>query len=422
MSLIESQTAAANPTTKLLPVSYEPAAFNSPRLLSLDAYRGMAMLLMISEGFGLAAAAAHFPGSAGWQFLARQTTHVRWQGCHFWDLIMPAFIFIVGVALPFSFAARQAKGQSRLARWAHVLGRSLLLVLLGILVVSHWADRREISFFNVLCQIGLAYPFACLLVGRRFRTQLAASLLVLGAYGLWFYLHPLPGPDFDRILAGVPEHWAPLSGVAAHWDLNTNAGAAFDCWFLNLFPRSDPFQFRAGGGTTLNFVPAIATMLFGVMVGQLLQKPLADIAKIRRMLLAGLIALLAGVALDPAILPGIDSMQWTLCPIIKTLWTPSWVLYSGGWVILSYAVLYWIVECRQLKSWTFPFLVVGMNSLLMYLLAAMSRGWIVRTLRIHAGPRPFEGPLGSILESVCVLAILWLFGWWLYRRRLFIRI
>lgn len=422
-----STIAAGSPDAAAAPPSPacgpgDGATTTSGRLMSLDAFRGLAMLLMISEGFGLAEAAARFPNSGPLQFLGRQTTHVRWQGCHFWDLIMPAFIFSVGVALPFSVASRIARGQPALARSLHVLARSLLLVLLGFLVFSNASDRTQFSFINVLCQIGLAYPFACLLVGRRRSTQLAAAVFILAAYGGWFHLHPLPAKGFDYASVGVPADWEHPPAPARHWDLNTNPAAAFDRWFLNLFPRPEPFRFRAGGGTTLNFVPTIVTMVLGVMVGEMLRRPLPDSRKLRGMLLAGVAALIAGIALDPAILPGVHSMRWTLCPIVKRLWTPSWVLFSGGCVILSFACLYWIVERHRLKAWTFPLVVVGMNSLVMYLLAALAGGWIARTLRIHLGPAPFEGAFGPVVRSLCVVIVLWLFCLWLYRRRIFIRI
>jgi predicted acyltransferase len=213
-----------------------------------------------------------------------------------------------------------------------------------------------------------------------------------------------------------------MEGVAARWELNTNPAAAFDRWFLNLFPRREPFEFRAGGGTTLNFIPSVATMLLGVMAANWLRSDRDQSQKLRGLVAAGALLLAAGVALDPSILPGIDSNRWTICPIVKRIWTPSYVLYSGGWVMLGLAALYWIVDVRQARRWTFPLVVVGMNSLVMYLLAALASGWTRRSLHTHLGPTPFEWTYGPIIEALCVLLIFWLICLWLYRQRVFVKI
>jgi predicted acyltransferase len=239
---------------------------------------------------------------------------------------------------------------------------------------------------------------------------------------LWFYSYPLPATSFDYASVGVPAGWHHPEGIAAHWDLNTNPAAAFDRWFLNLFPRSEPFTFRAGGGTTLNFIPAIATMLLGVMAGNCLRGAGDGLHNVHKLLVAGLLLLAAGIALDPAILPEIDSMRWTICPIIKRLWTPSYVLYSGGWVMLATALFYWIIDVRGLRGWTFPFIVVGMNSIVMYLLAAFAAAKVKHVLEAFAGRVGVESIYAPVLESVVVVFIFWLVCLWLYRRRVFVRV
>ncbi len=392
------------------------------RLVSLDTYRGLVMLLMASDGLRFGQVAHSFPDSRVWQFLARQTDHVRWQGCTLWDLIMPAFLFMVGVALPYSIASRRRRGQGSARLFAHAVWRSVVLVLLGILIMSNGAHRTNFNFINVLAQIGLGYWIVFLLTERSFRTQAIVCVAILAGYGLWFYSYRLPEPSFNFASVGVPARWHHPEAIAAHWDLNTNPAAAFDRWFLNLFPRSEPFRFREGGGTTLNFIPSIATMLLGVMAGNWLRNEGTETRKVRGLLVAGALLILVGIVLDPAILPGVDSTRWTICPIIKRLWTPSYVLYSGGWVMLVAAALYWIVDVRDVRRWTFPFVVVGMNSIVMYLLAALGAGWIRQTLYTHVGRTMFESTYGPIFESLAVLAICWLFCLWLYRRRVFIRL
>jgi heparan-alpha-glucosaminide N-acetyltransferase len=392
------------------------------RLVSLDTFRGLVMLLMASDGLRLGEVSQHYPDSRVWQFLARQSDHVRWQGCTLWDLIMPAFLLMVGVALPFSIASRGRRGQGSVRLFAHAVWRSIVLVLLGIIIMSIGEQRSGLNFINVLAQIGLGYWFVFLMTERSFRTQALTFVAILAGCWLWFYSYPLPGSSFDYASVGVPPGWHHPEGIAAHWDLNTNPAAAFDRWFLNLFPRSEPFRFREGGGTTLNFVPSIATMLLGVMAGCWLRCSGSALQKVRGLVLAGVILLAAGVALDPAILPGIDSMRWTICPIIKRLWTPSYVLYSGGWVMLIAAALYWIVDICGMRRWTFPFVVVGMNSTVMYLFAALAAGWIQHVLYAAVGRSVFDSTYGPTFKSLILLAIGWLICLWLYRRRIFVRI
>src|SRR5262249_37879079 len=130
----------------------------------------------------------------------------------------------------------------------------------------------------------------------------------------------------------------------------------------------------------------------------------------------------AGIALDPTILPGVDSMRWTLCPIIKRLRTPSYVLYSGGWVLLFAALLYWLIDVCNVRRWTFAFVGVGMNSLVMYLLAAFGTKRIQPWIDNLAGRMGVDSPFLPIVESLVTLWLFWLVCFWLYRRRLFLRI
>src|SRR5262245_58227032 len=124
------------------------------RLTSLDAYRGFIMLAMASSGFAIPQVAAQFPDSGIWQFLAFQFEHVAWTGCSFWDLIQPSFMFMVGVAMPFSHASRVAKGDTASQIRTHVVLRALVLIALGIFLSSNRSNSTNFTFVNVLTQIG----------------------------------------------------------------------------------------------------------------------------------------------------------------------------------------------------------------------------------------------------------------------------
>src|SRR5262249_26226224 len=151
--------------------------------------------------------ARNFPDSPVWQFLGLQTDHVAWVGCVLWDLIQPSFMFMVGVAMPFSIASRRARRGSESNIVAHAVSRALSLVLLSIFLQSNWSRQTDFHFVNVLAQIGLGYFFLYLLLGRGMRVQLAALAGILIGYWLLFFLWPQPGPDFDYRAVGWNKNW-----------------------------------------------------------------------------------------------------------------------------------------------------------------------------------------------------------------------
>ncbi len=390
----------------------EPPLQKKPaRLVSLDAYRGCIMIVLASVGFGLGYVAKKIPDSEFWSFIDYQARHTLWEGCTFWDLIQPSFMFMVGVAMPFSYASRRARGHAAFRLWGHVLKRSMVLILLGILIESNWSKQTHFSFANVLCQIGLAYPFAYLVVGRRPVIQAWAIFGILAAVCIAFYLYPPPGPDFDYAAVGVPEGFQRFEGLFARWNKNASVFHAADVWFLNLFSRKAPFTHNAGGYQTLNFVPSIATLVFGVMAGELLRGQRRPAQKFLWLAGGGIACLVVGHVLG-----------LTVCPIVKRIWTPAWAVYSTGWTLLLLALFYGVIDVVGWRRWALPLVVVGMNPITMYLMFQFTRGWIKKSLHIHLGDAAFGWTYGPILESVGVTLAMWLVCLWLYRRKAFIRI
>ena len=384
----------------------EPSA-RPARLVSLDAYRGFVMIMLAAGGFGIAKVARQVDGEI-WQQAAFHFTHPDWisqfkvVGCSFWDLIQPSFMFMVGVAMPFSYARRMRQGQSRPDMWAHAATRAVVLVLLGVFLSSQHAKHTNFSFANVLCQIGLGYLFVFALLGRRFLVQLLAAVVILVGYWLLFVLYPTPGAGFDYAAAGIDIQAMPE--LFQHWAKNANAAWRFDVWFLNLFPRPEPFEANPGGYCTLNFVPAIVTMLLGMMAGDLLRGPRGPWHKLALLVLGGAVCMGLAVA-----------ASYTVCPVVKRIWTPSWTLFAGAWTLWILAAFYLVIDVAGLKKWSFPLVVVGMNSIIMYLMAMTMKGWIAKMLTIHFGQDGIEGTYGPIVQSLAVLAVLWLICWWLYR-------
>lgn len=374
------------------------------------------MLLMMAEVLHLGRVAAALPGSGLWALLGHHQSHAAWTGCSLHDLIQPSFSFLVGVALPFSIAARQGRGQSAVRMTTHALWRALVLVLLGVFLRSTGSAQTNWTFEDTLTQIGLGYPILFLLGFRPVRDQWIALGLILVGYWLAFALYPLPGPGFDYAAVGVNSDWEhQLSGFAAHWNKNSNLAWAFDTWFLNLFPRATPFLFNGGGYATLSFIPTLGTMILGLIAGGWLRSDRSLGGKMGWLLGAGLIGLAAGWLLGAV----------GVCPAVKRIWTPSWTLFSGGWCFLFLAGFYGWMDGWGWRGWAFPLTVIGMNSIAAYCMAHLVDGFIGTALKTHLGTGTF-GALGApyepLLHGASVLLVLWLLLLWMYRRRLFLRI
>jgi heparan-alpha-glucosaminide N-acetyltransferase len=365
-----------------------PVAAPAARNLAVDTYRGFVMLLMMAEVLQLSRVAHNFPGNPFWAALGWNQSHVPWAGCSLHDTIQPGFSFLVGVALPYSIAARLAKGGTFRGMLGHAVRRSLILVALGIFLRSMHSPITYFTFEDTLTQIGLGYTFLFLLGFASNRVRWTALAVILFGYWLVWVLYPAPT-------------------FAEHFAKEHNLGVAFDQWFLNLFPRTERFVTNGGGYLTLSFIPTLGTMLLGLLAGDWLRSENPRIPY-RKLLAAGAIGIAAGALLH----------YTGICPVVKRIWTPSWTLFSGGLCFLFLAAF-----CRMRPL--FPLLVIGMNSIAAYVLAETLRGFITDSFRIHLGPR-FFGFLGGGVEPLvrgcAILAVYWLVLFWMYRRKIFLRI
>jgi predicted acyltransferase len=353
----------------------KPAA----RLASLDAYRGLIMLLLVAEGFGLGVLRKH----PGWEWLGGQFEHAAWQGCTFWDLIQPAFTFMVGVAMPFAFARRVAEGAHSLELFRHVAWRAFMLIALSN-IYSNWGSTRGLRFqlINVLSQIAFGYVICFWITRLRFKPQVAIAAAMLAGHVALFVA--FPGPE-------------------GPWSKTGNIGAQIDQAVLGYS--------YSGYYTTINFLGNAVTILFGCWAGMLLLRDRPHGYKLKVLLGCAAAAFALGLALAPAI------------PMVKRLWTASFTFFSAGWVILMLAAFYWAIDVVQVRRWAFPFLVLGVNSLFVYSLGQIGiKGWMDRGLRAFTGNFRFLGDLGTIPQHLAVLAGLWLICFWLYRRKIYIKI
>ena len=387
-----------------------------PRNVAVDAYRGLVMVLMMGEVMRFADVARSFPQSTFWRILAYNQTHVEWAGMSLHDTIQPGFTFLAGVALPYSIRSRQRKGETFPHMLFHTMWRSFLLIALGIFLRSTDGPITYYTFEDTLTQIGLGYTFAFLLTFAKARWQWISLGTILFAYWLAWVLYPVPGPNFNWGAVGVPPDWHQhvYSGFAAHWNKNSNFGQAIDVWFLNLFPRTSRFAFNGGGYLTLSFIPTLGNMLLGVIAGRWFHEAAPRIP-LRKFAIAAVALMAAGLLLH---FTGI-------CPIVKRIWTPSWTLWSGGVCFMFLAVFSWIIDVKKNQRLAFPLVVVGMNSLAAYLIAHLWEEFILNSFRIHLGMRVLN-VFGTALEpfvlGVLTMATYWLILYWMYRKRILIRI
>jgi heparan-alpha-glucosaminide N-acetyltransferase len=367
------------------------------RLASVDIYRGFVMFLMVAEVLELARLAKEFPGNWFWQWVTFHTTHVEWAGCSLHDLIQPSFSFLVGVAVPFSIAARRVRGDSFGQMALHALLRSIILILLGVFLRSNRASMTNWTFEDTLSQIGLGYFFLFLLGWTRQSIAWLIFVLILVAYWAAWAMYPNMGTEF-----------------VDHWKKNQNIGWVFDTWFLNLFPRPKPFTANGGGYLTLSFIPTLATMILGLIAGWWLRMDRPMKTKLLWMVLAGFLGIGMALVLHDR----------GICPNVKKIWTPTWVLYSGGWCFLLLALFVWLVEVIGIRRPFFVFLVFGMNSIAIYCLTGLTKNFIKRTLTTHLGSDSFKwfGIYEHFAMGLCVMTVLWLVLYWMYRRKLFLKI
>ncbi|HQS52189.1 MAG TPA: hypothetical protein PLN99_09850, partial [Daejeonella sp.] len=382
------------------------------RVASVDVYRGFVMLLMMAEVLSLQDVAKALPDSTFWQFIGFNQSHVPWTWLSLHDMIQPSFTFLVGVVLPYSIASRKNKGASFGNILGHTIKRSFILIFLGIFLRSMHSEQTYWTFEDTLTQIGLGYTFLVLISLYSQRIQIGILVFILFSYWLAFALYPLPGADFNYTAAGVTANWEHnLSGFAAHWNKNTNFAWAFDQWFMNLFPRENPFLFNGGGYSTLSFIPTLGTMVLGLLAGNILNSSVTSRKKLNSFAMYGIGLILLGAIIHFA---GIN-------PIVKRIWTPAWTIFSGGICFLFLAMFYGLIDMKDRKKGTFFLMVIGVNSIAAYVIAdGGMRNVINDSLFIHLG-KNFDQILGpayaTLISGGLVLFFEWLILYWMYKKK-----
>jgi len=365
---------------------------SSKRLYSLDALRGFDMFWIMGAE-GIFHKLSKITDKPFWNSLSTQFDHPAWNGFTFYDLIFPLFLFLAGVATPYSIGKQLEKGKPRKALLLKVVKRGITLVLLGIVYNNGLEIRaiEEIRFGSVLGRIGLAYLFAnWIYLYARKQSQIIWCISILIGYWLLLVFNSAPGYLMgDMTMKG---------NFVSYIDTIVMPGKLY----LGIH---DPEGL-------ISTIPAISTALLGIFTGNILK---STTSKTERSTVMKLI--LIGIALV------VLAQLWNLVfPINKNLWTSSFVLQCGGISMLLMALFYYFIDVLGYKKWTFFFKVIGMNSILIYMSGSFIN-WSYTTSALFGWFGDLVGePYNSVVMIVCLLAVQWGFLYVLYKKKLFLKV
>jgi len=380
-------TSKSQPSTRVVRTQ-----LSSPqRLYSLDALRGFDMFWIMGAE-EIVHSLAKATGSSFWNGFSNQLTHPAWNGFHFYDLIFPLFLFIAGVATPYSVGRELEKGKSRHQLLGRVIKRGLILVLLGVIYNNGLQIKpfSEVRIPSVLGRIGLAYMFANIIyLYTKERAQIIwfSALLI----GYWLLLKFTAAPGFapgDLTMEGNFASYIDRSIIPGHLYLGIH----------------DPEGL-------MSTIPAIGTGLLGIMTGNFLKNSsVKPQTKALRLAIVGIIFL--GLA-----------QLWNLdFPINKNLWTSSFVLNVGGYSLLLLSLFYYVIDVLGYQKWAFYFKVIGMNSILIYI-SGRFINWEYTTNGFFQWLGQLIGnPYNAVIMAICFVMVKWAFLYFMYKKKVFLRV
>jgi predicted acyltransferase len=384
------------------PILSDPQALTGGRLLSLDALRGFDMFWIIG-GEELIRALANLSGNPTFHELAyKHTDHPEWHGFSLYDCIFPLFMFIAGVAIPYSFASHLARGQGSAGLHIRVIRRGILLILLGLVIngilafnfTLHFdqaadgarrlvSDFSHVRFPSVLGRIGIGYTFAALIVlHTRPRNQLLTAIGLLIGYWAALRFIPVPGFGTGSLFPGQ------------------NLGDYID---RHLLPGHLYRTIRDPEGL-FSAIPSVATVLFGVMAGHWLRRAdFGGVAKSAGLAVAGIAFIAAALAWDKSF------------PLNKNLWTSSFVLMTSGISLLLLSVFYLVIDVWQIRGWAFFFVVIGVNAITVYVgQKVIDFDGLAKLV--------FSSHMHGVLLEAAPLMLKWIVLFFLYKQRIFLRV
>ena len=357
------------------------------RLVCVDALRGFDMLWIIGGSEVLITLAK----ATGIGFLSNIAVHFdhSWGQFHFYDLIQPLFIFIVGVVMPVSFRKRMARGETKRSIYAHVLKRVFLLYILGLISSGHLLsfDIMKMRIItNVLHCIAFGYLFSSIMILElKLKWQIGISAAILLIYWGIMALVPIPG-----VGAGI-------------YKQDLNLALFVDNAVLGHFQEGEGWTYIL---TSINFIPSI---MLGVFAGNILQSEKDALKKCWTLTLIGVCCIVAGKI-------------WGIWfPIIHHIWTSSLVLYSAGLCFLLLTLFYLIIDVWGFKKWSFPFIVIGMNAIAVYIATHLFDFGRIGNIFV-GGLARFMGVWGVFLEAFAALAVVWLILYYMYLKKTFLKV
>jgi len=361
------------------------------RLKSLDVFRGLTMFLLLTEGtnlFYFLNVAA--PENSIYQKVALQLYHAEWHGMRFWDLIQPYFTFIVGVAMTFSLTKRAEKDEKWGETFKHIVFRCIILFLLGIVLQSGYREKLVWELWNILTQLSVSILITFLIFRFRNLTQIIISFALLLVTELLYR-------NFS------------IDGFNQPFVKGSNFGTFMD---LILMGKTHP-----DGWVAFNCIPATAHMIWGALTGKVLININSSSQKIKILGLACMVGLTLGYGMD----------CFGISPINKKISTSSFILASGGWTMTSFLLLYWMVDIEGYKKWGNFFTIAGMNPIFIYLFSrTVGRGFLnefvyIFTKGFMSAFTRSEGII-NFVTYISILGIEWYLCYWLYKRKIFIKI
>ena len=359
------------------------------RLISVDALRGFVMFWIIGGDASILKGLAKVTNSKFLEKLLVQFDHVRWEGFHAWDLVMPLFLFVVGVVMPFSFNKRLGRGDSKGQLYLHIIKRVVILWILGMIAQGNLLayDLSKLHIYcNTLQAIAAGYLIASILMlelNIRWQMITTAALLLL----FWALMVWVPVPGYG-------------AGVLTE---EGNLAIYIDNLILGRF--SDGLAYT----WVLSSITFAGTVMLGVLGGHLLRTDKSKIAKVLWLLGAGIGCLVLG-------------WVWGMVfPIIKHLWTSSMVLLAGGWSLLLLALFYLLIDVWGLWKWAFGFVVIGMNAIAVYMACHMFDFKLIGNIFV-GGLEKWLGQWNYFVQEVTAFAVIWLILYWMYRKKTFIKI
>jgi len=361
------------------------------RLLSLDVMRGMIMVFLAGESCLVYVALKDMSADGTYlktvDFLFQ---HHKWNGLHLWDLIQPAFMLMAGSALYISYHNKLAKGISWEQNFKHVAIRCLKLFFLGVLIHCLEAQHLVWELWNVLTQLAVTTIIAYLIINKSSKFQIIFSFGLLALTEVLYRYTHIPGYDQPFVMG-------------------KNFGSYFDMLLMG--------KINKNGWVAINVIPTAAHTIWGVVAGKLLVSNKSSSYKIKALVIAGISGLALGFGLDMV----------SITPIIKRISTSSFVLASGGWVLLFLAFLYWITDVKKITRFTKVFVMVGMNSIFIYMFfETVGYHWFDNFISIFvkgfAGWFGTPGNVQALLSAIVTLLAEIYLCVWLYRKKIFIKL